>query len=189
MYDSNHSLSLQIAETCCLSSFSLESHTLFTLLSSFSFSSLTSRTGPLSTRSESLLLQSANFLLQSTNHRLHLLAARTFIRLHLYTQASVICDSILDEATNDMETCATAKLLKEFIHCRCTHTHAEVDTTHSFLEREGGLSAFLQGDETEVVQLKIEQEKNHQEVHDVIHSNYEPLVKSLQVRFEIDSEF
>ena len=160
----------------------MESHILFTLLSSLSFSPLTPSTGPLSSRTQSLLLQSANFLLQSTNPRLHLLAARTFIRLHLFTQASVICDTILNEATNDLATCATAKLLQEFIQCRCEHTHTMVDTTHSFLKK-GSLAAYLQGDETEVVQLKIEQEKEQQEVHDVIHDHTDHMIKALKVRF------
>lgn len=182
-YDSNPSLSLQLAETCCLTAFSLESHTLFTLLSSFSFSSLIPSTGPLSSRTQSLLLQSANFLLQSANPRLHLLAARTFIRLHLFTQASATCDTILNEAVDDSATCATAKLLQEFIQCRCKHTHTVVDTTHSFIKREGSLAAYLQGDETEVIQLKTEREKEQQELHNIITDHNDHLIKALKVRF------
>ena len=57
-----------------------------------------------------------------------------------------------------------------------------VDTTHSFLKK-GSLAAYLQGDETEVVQLKIEQEKEQQEVHDVIHDHTDHMIKALKVRF------
>ena len=186
-YDSDSSLSLQLAETCCLTAFLPESHALFSFLSFPFVNTLIHRSGPLSKRAETLLLQSANFLLQSLCPRLHLLAARTFIRLHLYAQALAVCESIQQNSKEDSSACTTAKLLYEFIQGRLNHSHISQDTSHSFLRQEGDFATYLRGDETEVTRLMINKENEKQEVIGIIHDNQiSPILKSLKVRLVCD---
>ena len=53
------------------------------------------RRGKATVKTNLLIHESANLLLHSSNPLLHLLAVKSFIRLHLYDKAQEVCHSLL----------------------------------------------------------------------------------------------